>query len=126
MKKIIISFLIVIMVLTLSITVSAETKTYSKTHSSPDSFLVDWQIQVQYHDSTHTSLIGVMLYGYDTTLINEDYVNTRGYNHYSSQPGLKRGSGSITWGTKKLPGYLSTLDRMHTSIPVTYYIKLSK
>lgn len=70
-------------------------------------------------------VIGVLLYGFDTTFINEDYAHTRGYNHYSSQASLKRGTKATKYGNVATSGYLSTVNVRHTDDSVVYYITLS-
>lgn len=125
-KKIIGVVLVIAVMCAMSVSVSAATLEYSKTHAHPDCFLTDWQIQIEYLDEKETSVIGVLMYGYDTDFIDEDYANTRGYNSYYSRAGLKRGTGSKEWASKKTAGYLSTINRTHNSDSVSYYIELSK
>ena len=118
--------LAIVIMCIVSVSVSAVTLEYSKTHAHPDCFLTDWQIQIEYLDEDETSVIGVLMYGYDTDFIDEDYANTRGYNNYYSRAGLKRGTGSKEWSDKKTPSYLATINRTHKSDSVSYYIELSK
>ena len=120
-KKITIISLVVCLLVSI-LSVSASALTYSKTPYS--SFNNDWQNQVQYYDE-YGSVIGVLLYGFDTDFLNEDYSHTRGYLHYSSQAGVKRGSDDTQWGAEAISGYLSTKNVYHNTDTVKYYIKLS-
>ena len=121
-KKIACSLMTIIIFIS-TIHVNANALVYSKSKSGSD-FDKEWQIQVEYTDE-YGVVIGVLLYGFDKTFINEDYAHTRGYNHYSSQASLKRGTKSIKYGNVAISGYLSTVNVRHTDDSVIYYITLS-
>ena len=120
-KKITIISLVVCLLASI-LSVSASALTFSKPPF--DSFTDDWQDEEQYFDEYGT-VIGVLVYGFDTDWLDEDYSHTRGYSHYSSQAGVKRGNDAIQWGDEAISGYLSSKNVYHKTDTVNYYIKLS-
>lgn len=108
----------------LSISASAATYiTKSRTIPQGKTFESKWSATYQWTDSLDVP-IAVMQYGFNTFLVNEDEVATRGLNNSASQAGLKRGNNTTDWGDYAISGYLSEVEKRHISDSVTYYVRI--
>lgn len=106
----------------LSVTASAYTDK-SKTVSGSSNFQSSWSKTYQYEDSVGVP-IGVIQYGFNTWLTDEDELAARSLNNFNGQGGIQRGSSSIEWGVYVVSGYLSEVEIKHTSDTVKYILRL--
>lgn len=105
MKKMIISVLMVVFVLALTTSAFATTISHSSSY-----FNSDWE----YYDSGTN---WVMIYGYNTSWINEDYTHTR---HNTTTHTARVINGSGTFSKAKTAGSWAYVDVIHNGSPVTY------
>lgn len=110
-----------LIVCSLAIPVSAAgVVSISVTGESETAFEDPWEFSVNV--SSNGTAIGVIVYGYDTAWINEDYVWTKSFTG-DSQAGVYRpGKDSSTnWGPKKGENTYSKIEVHHNSNTVVNY-----
>ena len=123
-KKILAVILVLCLCFSL-LSVSASAATYiTKSRTIPEgkTFESKWSATYQWTDSLGVP-IAVMQYGFNTFLVHEDEVATKGLNNNASQAGLKRGN-TTDWGDYVISGYLSEVEKKHISDSVTYYVRI--
>ena len=92
-----------------------------KTRGNKD-FTTDWELCVTYKVGNKS--VGMMAYGYDTTLINEDYSWTMGYQ-CDTKAGVKRsGDSVVNWNSYSETNEWSKEEVTHNTSDVKYYIRL--
>lgn len=127
MKKTIkiISTLLVVIVITSICVLPANAVNLTKHVVGANEFKKKWSKATTYSDNG--AVIGVMDWQYDTFLINEDRVITKGYSNSSSNAGLLRigTDTSYNMGGSAMSGYPSHIELKHTKNEVYYLIQLS-
>lgn len=105
-------------------TVDASAITKSKT-SAGHSFKSKWS--AVYYDGTKSGYRVKMKYGYNTTLINEDYTATNGstIGHYNHQPYVVNANGTHK-GKIKAWGSESRIEVRHKGSSITYKVYYRK
>ena len=92
------------------------------TTSKGRSFSGNWEFSITY--KVGKKEVGLMAYGYDTTLINEDYSWTMGYQ-CDTKAGVKRSSDSVVnWSSYSDTNEWSKEEVTHNTSDVKYYIRL--
>ncbi len=83
-----------------------------------------WEISVEFASGGED--LGVMVYGYNTAWINEDYTWTKAFVG-SSQAGVYRDGkdSEVNWGTAKSSGTYSKIEVTHKKDTVYYYAYFS-
>lgn len=120
MKKFL-SIIMSALILTTLMSVNVCAATYSKTKKGAINFKKAWDVTTTYTNE-YDIPIGAMQWGYDTVLINEDYVYTRGKDGHKSQAKLKQGDNSVINGRIANANYLSDIMEKHRSDTVKYSI----
>lgn len=120
MKKFL-SIIMSALILTTLMSISVSAVTYSKTKTGASKFKEAWDVTTTY-TGDYDIPIGAMQWGYDTVLINEDYVYTRGVDGHKSQAKLKQGDNAVITGRVANAYYLSDIMERHRSDTVKYYI----
>jgi len=115
------SIIISAMILTTLMSVSASAVTHTESKTKADNFKKSWNMDQTYTDEYGTP-IGAMQWGYDTVLVNEDYVYTRGKNGQKSQAKLQQGSNAVINGKIANANYISNIMVKHRADNVKYTI----
>lgn len=119
-------FVFCIMTVCIAMTpVAAQASTIkAKTVSTSSSFTSEWEKTTTY--KVENIEVGIMIWGYDTTLINEDYTWTKGYEG-ATQAGVIRQNYDTAYNlasTAKVNKY-SKIEVKHQTYTVQYRIKFT-
>lgn len=104
-------------------TVDAAT-THTKTKSGSSNFTKEWENLTTY--KVGNTVVGHMVWGYNTYMINEDYVWTKATECYST-PSIYREGYDTAWkvGSEKGKNVYSKYEITHKTYNVKYRIKFS-